>query len=360
MKIKILLVLVVLSIVGCTKKTASNKTQDGIARKKLRALIIDGQNNHGVWPKTTAMMKDYIEQTGLFTVDIARMKNTYQGPHHGTVDGLEHNQIIKLLSTYSLNDGRVYTPQDSIVQNLTYAPDFKSYNVVISNFGWQTTDFSPEVRESFENYMRDGGGLVVIHAANNAWGDWQAFNEMIGVGGWGNRSLEEGNQIYYQGIQEIIAPSNGEESSHGPEMEFILTTRASEHPIMKGLPKKWMHTKDELYDRLRGPAENVTVLATAFSDVEGNAQPWALDNKGSGRDEPLLMAIDYGKGRVFHNALGHMDFSMESVGFITTLQRGVEWAATGQVTQEVPSDFPTVTKSSSRKWVKKQKTSLHE
>ena len=102
-----------------------------------------------------------------------------------------------------------------------------------------------------------------------------------------------------------------------------------------------MHTKDELYQELRGPAKNMTVLATAFADKEGNAAPWAPEQVGSGRHEPALMTIDYGKGRVFHTILGHTDYSMECVGFITTLQRGAEWAATGNVTQAVPDDFPS-------------------
>jgi hypothetical protein len=32
---------------------------------------------------------------------------------------------------------------------------------------------------------------------------------------------------------------------------------------------------------------------------------------------------------------------MQCVGFITTLQRGAEWAVTGNVTQPVPWDFPS-------------------
>ena len=68
--------------------------------------------------------------------------------------------------------------------------------------------------------------------------------------------------------------------------------------------------------------------------------PWNKKVSGSERHEPMLMAINYGKGRVFHTAMGHMDYSMECVGFITTLQRGAEWAATGEVTQKVPADFP--------------------
>jgi type 1 glutamine amidotransferase len=122
-----------------------------------------------------------------------------------------------------------------------------------------------------------------------------------------------------------------------------METRAAEHPIMAGLPGQWMHAKDELYDRLRGPARNVTVLASAFS---------AKEQSGSGENEPLLMTVSYGKGRVFHTALGHNNgkdlTAQKCVGFITTLQRGVEWAATGQVTQKVPADFPTADKVSLR------------
>ena len=123
----------------------------------------------------------------------------------------------------------------------------------------------------------------------------------------------------------------------------MIVTRALEHPVMKGLPSRWLHAKDELYDRLRGPAENVTVLASTFSSKESN---------GSGEEEPSLMAINFGKGRVFHTAMGHNNgpdiTSQRCVGFITTFQRGTEWAATGKVTQEIPADFPTEEKVSLR------------
>ena len=70
--------------------------------------------------------------------------------------------------------------------------------------------------------------------------------------------------------------------------------------------------------------------------------------KGSGWNVPMLMAINYGQGRIFHSTLGHFDYSMECVGFITSFQRGAEWAATGAVTQEVPDYFPSQEKTSSR------------
>ena len=100
-----------------------------------------------------------------------------------------------------------------------------------------------------------------------------------------------------------------------------------------------MHQGDELYATLRGPGENMHIIATAFSDPA---------NKGTGRDEPILITLDYGKGRVFHTTLGHDISALSCMGFITTFQRGTEWAATGKVTQKVPEGFPTATTVSYR------------
>jgi type 1 glutamine amidotransferase len=101
---------------------------------------------------------------------------------------------------------------------------------------------------------------------------------------------------------------------------------------MKGLPLEWMHGTDELYGLMRGPGQNMTILATAHSDPS---------NRGTGNDEPMLMALTFGKGRIFHTTLGHDSVALSCVGFMTTFQRGTEWAATGKVTQAVPATFPT-------------------
>jgi len=64
--------------------------------------------------------------------------------------------------------------------------------------------------------------------------------------------------------------------------------------------------------------------------------------QGTGENEPLLLVVRYGKGRIFHTVLGHAPEQMRCIGFIVTFQRGAEWAATGRVTQvDVPEDFPT-------------------
>jgi type 1 glutamine amidotransferase len=155
---------------------------------------------------------------------------------------------------------------------------------------------------------------------------------MIGVGGWRNRTEEAGPYWYVRDGKVVSDATPGKGGSHGRRVPFRITVRDASHPIVKGLPPVWMHQGDELYAALRGPGKNMSVLATAHSDPS---------NSGTGRDEPQLMALRYGQGRVFHTTLGHDINSISSVDFVVTLQRGTEWAATGSVTQKVPTNFPT-------------------
>ena len=297
------------------------------AEEKLKALIIDGQNNHNAWPKTTVMMKSYLEKTGRFSVDVERTQFTWKGG--------------KLLEEFPLGDGKNYQDLGQPKTDPDFKPNFSAYDVVVNNFGWNAAPWPESTRKAFHEYVNGGGGLVIIHAANNSFGDWDQYNRMIGLGCWGNRNEKTGPYVYLNNagftIRDMTPGSGG---SHGPQHEFQIVVRNSEHPITKGLPLVWTHTQDELYQQLRGPAENMTILATAYADLE---------KKGTGNHEPMMMTIDYGKGRIYHTPMGHADYSMECVGFITTFIRGTEWAATGEVTlDEVPSDYPSATKSSKR------------
>ena len=298
------------------------------AAAPLRVLIIDGQNNHDVWPKSTAMMKSFLEGTGRFKVDVVRTAFTWRGG--------------KWLPEYPLKSQPATQDLPKPKADPDFAPNFSAYDVVVSNFGWETAPWPEATQRSLEKFVHAGGGLVVVHAADNAFPEWLEFNRMIGVGGWGDRSEKNGPMLYYDDAGKLVRDeSPGKGGFHGPAHEFQVTTRAPEHPIMQGLPATWLHTTDELYEKLRGPAENLTILATAYADAAF---------KGSGHHVPTLMVINYGKGRVFHSTLGHEDYSPACVGFITTFTRGTEWAATGRVTLPVPADFPTATATSSRKF----------
>lgn len=296
------------------------------AAEKLKALIVDGQNNHLVWPKSTIMMKQYLEQTGLFEVDVARAQYLWKAEREKDylpLAGVGESELLK-------------EPKE----DPNFKPDFAKYDVVISNFGWKAADWPEATRKAFEQYMAKGGGFVSVHAADNSWPTWPEFNKMIGLGGWGNRNEKDGPYVYYNAEGEIVRdPSPGGCGKHAPANEFVVTIRDQNHPITKGLPDFWMHTKDECYSNLRGPAENMTILATACDSP-------AL--KEAGRNEPMLMVIQYGDGRIFHTTLGHDTEAFEGVGFITTFLRGTEWAATGKVTLPIPADFPSADKPAAR------------
>jgi len=303
-------------------------TAPAFAAEKLQALIIDGQNNHGMWPKTTAMMKEYLEGTGLFDVDVARTAYTWNGGD--------------LVERYPLGDDAPTTTSVNRPQrDPDFKPDFAKYDVVVSNYNG--APWPAETQAAFVDFVRGGGGYVVVHAANNAFGDWPEYNEMIGLGGWGGRNEKTGPYVYLDASGETVrdvTPGSG--GHHGPQHPFQIIVRDDQHAVTKGMPREWLHAQDELYDKLRGPASNMHILATAFADPSKG---------GSGRHEPMIFTVQFGKGRVFHTPMGHADYSMECPGFITTLQRGAEWAATGKVTQTgIPDDFPSANEARRRKF----------
>ena len=266
------------------------------AADPIRVMLLDGESagTYHKWQLTTPVLKKQLEETGLFQVEVVT------APPAG--------------GDYA-----------------AFHPDFKKYGVVVWNYDAPDERWPPELKQSFETYVRGGGGFVAVHAADNAFPKWTAFMEMVGVGGWRGRTPQDGPYFYWKDGKAVTEAAPGATGSHGQRTPFQMTVR-TDHPITSGLPKQWMHQGDEMYARLRGPAKNVTVLATAFSDPANN---------GTGHDEPMLMAIGFGQGRVFHTTLGHDIAALASVDFVVTFQRGTEWAATGKVTQKVPASFPT-------------------
>lgn len=270
----------------------------------IRLMLLDGESG-GPWHKwqiTTPVLKKALEDSRFFQVDVV-------------------------------------TAPPAGADASTFKPDWRAYRAVVWNYDAPDDRWPPPLKASFEAYVAAGGGVVIVHAADNAFPAWTAFNEMIGIGGWRGRTERAGPYWFFREGRIASDSTPGPAGSHGARVPFAITTRDAEHPITRGLPAVWMHQGDELYARLRGPGKNMTVLATAHS---------APDNAGSDREEPILMALTFGKGRIFHTTLGHDVNGTSCVGFVTTLQRGAEWAATGAVTQKVPATFPTATTVSYR------------
>lgn len=273
----------------------------GVARSRaaapIRVMLLDGESG-GPWHKwqlTTPVLKQQLEDAGLFQIDVVTAP-----AGGGDFSG--------------------------------FAPDWKAYRAIVWNYDAPDERWPAALKKSFEEYVSADGGVVIVHAADNAFPDWPAFNEMIGVGGWRGRTEKAGPYWFVKDGATVSDSTPGPAGGHGARLPFAVTVRTPTHPIVRGLPATWMHQGDELYAKLRGPGRNMTVLATAHS---------MPDNAGTDRDEPMLMVLGWGKGRIFHTTLGHDVNAMSCVGFVTTLQRGTEWAATGAVTQKVPAAFPT-------------------
>lgn len=266
--------------------------------KPIKALVVSGQNNHN-WQVSHKVLKQILDNSGLFVTDIE-----LTAPAGGDMS--------------------------------SFAPDFSQYDVVVLDYNGDR--WPAETDSAFVKYVRKGGGVVIYHAADNAFSGWEEFNRIIALGGWEGRNEKSGPYCYLKDGKLVLDNRPGHGGSHGLQREYPMHCRNAKHPITKGLPDNWMHARDEMYDSMRGPANIKDLLYSGTTDRATG---------GSGKEEPLVFTVDYGKARIFHLMLGHCgptaedNPAMQCVGFQTLLLRGTEWAATGKVKQPVPADFPT-------------------
>lgn len=271
----------------------------------VRVLIVDGVSNHD-WELTTALIRGILEPTGNFAVTVSTTPST----------------------------------KDSADWD-TWRPRFTDYDVVIQTYNdlGGGPKWPKAVQDDFEAFVRNGGGVYVWHGGNNAFSDWPAYNEMIGLG-WRESSFGWALSVNDQGRITRIAPGDGPGTGHGKRVD-TLVKRIGDHPIHVGLPRAWMTPDIEVYHYARGPAARIEVLSYGFDpDTTMN---W-----------PLEWTTRYGKGRVYTSTFGHVwagdtqPARMRCAGVQTILMRALQWLAGRPVTIPVPPDFPTADRVSVR------------
>ena len=317
------------------------------AAEPIRVLILDGRNNHD-WVRTTAACKATLEATGRFQVTVATAPAAFANPRPPRPkagDAAAKKAYDAAMKQWSAEEAAFN--REHAAEWAQWAPKFSDHQVIVNNYNGP--EWGDAMKDSFTEFVINGGGLVNVHAANNAFTGWDNFNEMICCG-WRGASFgrriavddKTGQAVALVDADEKI-PGKGFGSGHGAKHAFTLKTRDAAHPIMRGLPAEWLHATDELYGRMRGSADHMHVLASSFSKPETG---------GTDMHEPMVWYAMFNKGRVVTTSMGHImagDTSHDAlhcVGFQTILARSTEWAATGQVTLPVPEGFPTLDKTS--------------
>ena len=273
------------------------------AADPIRVLLVDGYGNHD-WQLTTKLIRGVLAQAGGFTVDVSTAP----------------------------------TNRDELA---AWSPSFAGHDVVmqtVNDLGGGPK-WPAGVRSNLEAYVRGGGGLFVFHSANNAFADWPAYCEMIGLG-W--RKPDQGYALRVRADDTIerIPPGQGHGTSHGARIDGLVT-RLGDHPIHAGLPRQWRTTELEVYTYARGPATNLTVLSCAADAKTG--ERW-----------PVEWVVQFGAGRVYNSTFGHVwrgdvqPAGMRCAGVQTILVRALAWLAQRPVPETVPADFPATDKPSLR------------
>ena len=128
------------------------------ARKPIKTLLITGQNNHN-WQVSHVVLKQILENSGRFDVDFA------VSPEQG-----------KDMSGFVL--------------------DFSPYQLVVLDYNGDS--WPEETNRRFLEYVQNGGGVVIYHAADNAFSKWPEFNKICALGGWEGRNENSGPYVYWQ------------------------------------------------------------------------------------------------------------------------------------------------------------------
>lgn len=294
------LALYLLACLFCITAFAQSKP-----KKPIKVLIVDGYSNHD-WQQTTKIVSRVLGQSGLFSISVS------------TAPG---------------------DPADSVAW-AAWEPQFKKYDVVIqntNNIQNPKLKWPRRVQAELESYVKNGGGLYILHSANNAYPDWDEYNKIIGLG-WRPKTFGYALTVDSAGKIDSIPPNEGKGTYHN-ERSNLLIQVLNTHPINKGYPKQWLTPDVELYRFARGPAQNLTVLSYAKDPL-------------TGINWPVEWIVKYGKGRVYVSSMGHLwkgdvyPVSYRCVGFQTTMIRAVEWLGSGKVTYPMPANFPSSTTTS--------------
>ncbi|MBL7112708.1 MAG: ThuA domain-containing protein [Bacteroidales bacterium] len=229
----------------------------------------------------------------LFNAEIKGLILT--GHHHPGHPWEETTPVIK---TALEKDKRIHIDVSTNIYDLAQYT-LKDYDFLVLNYcNWEDPEGLPDdAKEAFTSYLKDGGGLMIIHFANGAW-----HYSLPGA--------EESDWPEFRNICLRMWDHNAE-SMHDAYGSFTVNPTETDHFITEGISS--FETIDELYYKQVGE-KPIEPLLTALS-------------KDTGKDEPLAWVNMYGEGRIFQTLLGHDAASFEAKEFHEILRRAAIWVS---------------------------------
>lgn len=291
---------------------------------RIRVLIVDGFSNHD-WPQTTSLLRGILESAAdsgkVFEVSVSTTPQA--------TDTTEWSAWRPRFAGY---DVVIQTCNDNapngLLQGVTHKPRWPD-----------------SVKQDFVDFVRNGGGVYIFHAAENAFVGWKEYERMVGLS-WRDSDYGTAIRVSEDGTLLRIPPGDppGQAggTGHGNRGD-VLVTRLGDDPIHAGMPRAWLTPDLEVYYFARGPAEDVRVLAYGRDSKPGQGWLW-----------PVEWTTGYGKGRVYVSTYGHVwpgdvqPAGMRCAAVQTIVPRVVQWLAKRPVTIPLPADFPGASKVSIR------------
>lgn len=214
-----------------------------------------------------------------------------QRQHHG------YREQAFYLSAALEDTGRYQVTQTEEAAILE-TPALAKYDLIVAIADRRDDEFkfSPEQQGAIFDFVRDGGGYVSIHGADNAAADWASeWRKMLGA----------------------VFSHFGLPDGKVRKGDYTVKIVDKENPVAQGIDD--FPLKDELYYHLQ---------------IEPDVKPLAVV-EFEGVDWPVAWTRTYGKGRVFHTVFGHRDFGpdkddpLRDPNFGRLVLQGFDWVAEG-------------------------------
>ncbi len=155
-----------------------------------------------------------------------------------------------------------------------------------------------ELKQSLAAFIRNGKGIVALHAALAIFAEWEAWGDIIG----------------------------GRFDNHPWNKEVTVRVEEPGHPLLQAFTEAEFRVHDEIY-QVTGPYSRDTHRVLLSLDLEKTGAPNVAEVHRTDGDFALAWIKPYGDGRVFYCGLGHEHDLFWNPAILRFLLDGVQFAA---------------------------------